>query len=116
MIIIQLDSEQLSGVIQSSVRKVLEESDHLRIPPIKNPEEIFLGPPAARFLGIKLNTLYRKVSSREVPYMKRNGRLYFSRTELVDYLKAGRFKTKAEIEAEAHAYLTNKKVKKGHFI
>jgi hypothetical protein len=41
--------------------------------------------------------------------MKRGKRLYFFRAELMDYIKEGRKKSNAEIEAEAEAYLSNKK-------
>ena len=41
--------------------------------------------------------------------MKRSKRLYFSRTELLNYLKDGRKKSNAEIEQEAKAYLLNNK-------
>jgi hypothetical protein len=41
--------------------------------------------------------------------MKRSKRLYFSRTELMEYVKAGRKKSNAEIEREAKAYLLNNK-------
>jgi hypothetical protein len=49
--------------------------------------------------------MYSKVSKGELPVMKRSKRLYFSRTELLAYLKSGRKKTNTEIEAEADAYL-----------
>jgi hypothetical protein len=41
--------------------------------------------------------------------MKRSKRLYFSRTELLEYLKKGRKKSSSEIEQEANAYLLNNK-------
>ena len=41
--------------------------------------------------------------------MKRSKRLYFSSTELMEYLKEGRKKSNAEIEQEAEAYLSNNK-------
>lgn len=63
----------------------------------------------AEFLNLAVPTIYSKVSKGELPVMKRSKRLYFSRVELLDYLKAGRKKTNAEIEAEAEAYLFNKK-------
>ncbi len=68
----------------------------------------FLGE-AAEFLSLTVPTMYSKVSKGELPVMKRAKRLYFSRTELLDYLKAGRKKSNAEIEAEAEAYLLNRK-------
>lgn len=63
----------------------------------------------ADFLSLSVPTIYSKVSRGELPVMKRNGRLYFSTEELVDYLKGGRRKTNKEIEDEANAYLLNSK-------
>ncbi len=60
---------------------------------------------AADFLNLTVPTIYSKVSRGELPYMKRSKRLYFSRQELTAYLKAGRVKTTAEIQAEAGTYL-----------
>lgn len=63
----------------------------------------------AEFLHLTVPTMYSKVSKGELPYMKRGKRLYFSRTQLMEYLKEGRKKTNAEIEQEAEAFLYNKK-------
>lgn len=63
----------------------------------------------AEFLKLAKATIYTKVSRNELPVMKRAGRLYFSYSELLEYVKAGRKKTDSEIEAEAEAYLSNKK-------
>jgi hypothetical protein len=41
--------------------------------------------------------------------MKRGKRLYFSKLELLEYLKGGRKKSVAEIEAEADALLSKNK-------
>ena len=64
---------------------------------------------AAEFLSLTVPTLYSKCSKNELPYMKRSKRLYFSRTELLEYIKDGRKKSNAEIEQEAKAYLLNNK-------
>lgn len=62
---------------------------------------------AAEFLKLSVQTMYSKVSRGELPVMKRGKRLYFSEKELIEYLKAGRKKSNAEIEAEAKTYLLN---------
>lgn len=64
---------------------------------------------AATFLNLSTPTIYSKVSKRELPVIKRGKRLYFSDNELLAYLKEGRKKTNAEIEAEAEAYLLKNK-------
>ena len=63
---------------------------------------------AAEFLNLTVPTLYSKVSKGELPVMKRSKRLYFSRTELLDYIKQGRKKSNDEIDAEAESYLKKK--------
>jgi hypothetical protein len=63
---------------------------------------------AGHFLHLSVPTIYSKVSKGELPVMKRNHRLYFSQIELLKYLKEGRKKSNAEIEAEVHNYLTKK--------
>ena len=101
MIIVQLDSEQLSNLIQSSVRKVLKEI--LLVEPTNQPEQLLTIREAAELLSLTVPTMYSKVSKGELPVMKRSKRLYFSRTELLEYLKDGRKKSNAEIEREAKA-------------
>ncbi len=77
--------------------------------PTEQPEQLLSIQQAAEFLSLSVPTLYSKVSKREIPVMKRGKRLYFSRTELLEYIKEGRKKSNAEIEQEAKAYLLNNK-------
>ena len=77
--------------------------------PTDNPEQLLIVQEAAEFLSLTVPTIYSKVSKGDLPVMKRSKRLYFSRTELLEYLKEGRKKSNAEIEAEAEGYLLNKK-------
>jgi len=63
---------------------------------------------AAAFLSLSVPTLYTKTSTGQIPFMKRGKRLYFSRVELMEYLKAGRHKTRAEQIAEAGQHLKTK--------
>ena len=60
---------------------------------------------AAQFLNLSTSTIYGKVHRNELPYMKRGKRLYFSSTELLQYLKKGRVKTCEEREIEMNKYL-----------
>tara|TARA_B110000046_G_scaffold12569_1_gene12425 strand:- start:4304 stop:4654 length:351 start_codon:yes stop_codon:yes gene_type:complete len=77
--------------------------------PTTQPEQLLTIQEAAEFLSLTVPTMYSKVSKGELPVMKRSKRLYFSRTELMAYLKEGRKKSNAEIEQEAEAYLSNNK-------
>ena len=78
-------------------------------PTTDQPEQLLTIQEAAEFLSLTVPTMYSKVSKGELPVMKRSKRLYFSRTELLDYLKDGRKKSNAEVEQEAKAYLLNNK-------
>ena len=80
--------------------------------PTNHPEKLLTVQEAAQFLNLTVPTIYSKVSKGELPVMKRSKRLYFSSTELMDYLKEGRKKSNEEIEAEAEQYFNNKKALK----
>ncbi|SIS57404.1 DNA binding domain-containing protein, excisionase family [Chryseobacterium ureilyticum] len=77
--------------------------------PIQQPEKLLNIQEAGELLNLTVPTMYSKVSKGELPVMKRSKRLYFSRTELIQYLKAGKRKSSAEIDAEAELYLSNSK-------
>ena len=95
----------------SSIENLILDLKHgpLRVDPTDQPERLLTIQEAAEFLNLKVPTMYSKVSKGELPVMKRSKRLYFSRTELLEYLKDGRKKSNAEIEQEAKAYLLNNK-------
>jgi excisionase family DNA binding protein len=69
----------------------------------------------AKFLHLSVPTIYGLIHRGELPMMKRSKRCYFSKKELIEYLKQGRRKTiaeqDAEIQLETDAYLLTKKKK-----
>lgn len=80
-----------------------------QVEPTEQSEQLLTIQEAAKFLSLAVPTIYSKVSKGELPVMKRGKRLYFSRIELTEYVKTGRKKSNADIEAEAEAYLSSKK-------
>ena len=66
---------------------------------------------AAELLNLSKPTIYGLVQRKAIPCMKRGNRLYFSKTELISWVKEGRKKTSAEIELEAEMHLNQ--LKKG---
>jgi excisionase family DNA binding protein len=64
---------------------------------------------AAEFLSLSVPTLYGLVSRAEIPVNKSRKRLYFSKQELTEWVKAGRKKTNAETARDADSYLQAKK-------
>ncbi|MCC9167599.1 helix-turn-helix domain-containing protein [Pontibacter harenae] len=64
---------------------------------------------AAAFLGLKKETLYGKVRRREIPVNKQGNRLYFSKTELTEWVKGGRKLTTQELDVKASTFRRYKK-------
>lgn len=104
-----IDPEKLINSISERVTANILKAVRNEQPTTDQPEQLLTIQEAAEFLSLTVPTMYSKVSKGELPVMKRSKRLYFSRTELLEYLKDGRKKSNAEIEQEAKAYLLNKK-------
>lgn len=104
-----IDPEKLISSISERVTANILKAVRNEQPTTDQPEQLLTIQEAAEFLSLTVPTMYSKVSKGELPVMKRSKRLYFSRTELLEYLKDGRKKSNAEIEAEAKAYLLNNK-------
>ncbi len=60
---------------------------------------------AAKFLSLSVPTMYGKTHSHSVPFMKRGKRLYFSKSELLEYIKQGRKLTNDELKDQAYKYI-----------
>jgi excisionase family DNA binding protein len=58
---------------------------------------------AGELLNLSVPTLYGYVHRSEIPVYKRGKRLYFSKPELLEWIKQGKKKTTAEITSEAEA-------------
>ncbi|MBE0661391.1 MAG: helix-turn-helix domain-containing protein [Bacteroidales bacterium] len=74
-------------------------------PSVAQPE-LMTVPQAAKFLNLAVPTVYSMVSRGEFPYMKRSKRLYFSKDDLMNYVREGRQQTNAEIMDSAIDGLT----------
>lgn len=71
-----------------------------------NADELLVIEDAAKFLNLAVPTIYGKVSNNSIPYNKQGKRLYFLKSELIEYIKQGRNKTNLEIEKDAESYLS----------
>ena len=97
---------RLAGEI-STLKNLIEEiRDRSHHP---EPDELMNIKQAGDFLHLTVQTLYNKVSKNEIPFMKRGKRLYFSKEQLMDYLKQGSNEMQADIDREVNEFLSNKK-------
>ncbi|MGV8139482.1 MAG: helix-turn-helix domain-containing protein [Mangrovibacterium sp.] len=60
---------------------------------------------AAALLGLTVPTIYSKVSRHELPVMKGDKKLYFSKADLMSFIKQGRRLTNYEIDRKADNYI-----------
>jgi excisionase family DNA binding protein len=105
--ITQITPPELESLIESSLRKIL--SNQRTEQPQPETDQLLTIQQVADFLSLSVPTIYGLVSKAEIPCMKRGKRLYFSKDEIKNWIKAGRKKTLAELDSEADDYLLNQK-------
>jgi len=64
---------------------------------------------AAQFLSLSVPTLYGLVSKAQLNVNKKGKRLYFSKSELTNWIREGRKKTTTEIKKEAEVFIIRMK-------
>ncbi len=64
---------------------------------------------AIELTGLAKPTIYGLVSERKIPHSKQGKRLYFSRQELLEWIRDGKRKTQAESKIEAENFNTKRK-------
>ncbi|MBC5992411.1 helix-turn-helix domain-containing protein [Pontibacter cellulosilyticus] len=99
----QLSFEQLPNAVSALFHMVerLETNIQEHFGAVVAPERPISPEKAAELLNMKLPTLYAKVRQGLIPHYKPSGGLYFFPSELIEWVKKGRIKTTAEIQAEA---------------
>jgi len=85
--ITQITASEFELLIQNSVERAMKAHEFKKIESIDHPDQLLTIQQAAEFLSLSVPTLYSKVSKGELPVMKRSKRLYFSRIQLMEYLK-----------------------------
>ena len=106
-IFISLPIEDLQTVIIDCVNSCLKNNKQLHSEQHET-DELLTVQDTAKFLSLSVPTVYSLISKGELPVMKRSKRCYFSKIELINYLKQGRKKTVAETASEADTYLKKK--------
>jgi excisionase family DNA binding protein len=93
----------------SNIENLLLDLKHKPTEPGEGPntekDELLTVQDAAKFLSLSVPTIYGLISKNELPVMKRSKRCYFSKVELINYLKQGRKKTLSETGKEAEEYI-----------
>lgn len=102
-----LTKSDLQDLIAETVNACLKRNQPQQ--PAQQMDQLLTVEGAAEYLHLGVPTIYGLISKGAIPYMKQSKRVYFSRQDLMHYLRSGRKKTVQEIEAETDNYLANKK-------
>ena len=104
-----LSEQEFKEFLKSAITEIIGE-DLSKLKPTLS--DILNIKEASAFLKLKITTLYEKTSRKIIPHFKKGNTLYFNRSELEDWIKAGKVNTKQELEGKAATYLLNGKQKK----
>ena len=100
--------ELLASTVNSCLKQIPE------LPPSTTPQdELLTVPQAAEFLSLSVPTIYGLLHKGSIPSMKQGKRVYFSKQELLAWLKDGRKNTLIELGKEADVFLETLKIKRG---
>ncbi len=105
-VIIPITREQLSEIISAAVEEGVQRALSLRSEAAASGDEDLLDAgQAASLLRLTIRSVYNKTSQRELPFMKRGRKIYFSRRELLDWMSEGRCRTRTESLSLAESHL-----------
>ena len=72
-------------------------------------DELLTVKKTAEFLNLAVPTIYGLIHRKELPNMKRGKKVYFSKEDLINYLKEGKRMSRSELKAERDNFsFTNK--------
>lgn len=101
--------EEINDRLARIEQELIRQRTHSASSEVQNSESPFLTvPEAANFLGLATQTIYGLISRKQIPCMKRQKRVYFSKAELSSWIEAGRLKTHDEIVSESRAILVKR--------
>lgn len=87
--------EMIGKIIDQRLEKFFEKTK-----PSKESDELLTIDQASDFLKISKQTIYGHSSKSLIPCMKKGRKLFFSKSELIEWIRQGKKKTLTEIEKE----------------
>lgn len=103
-VITNVSRQELQNLINEAVTK----SMHQYFRELKSPISEYLDTPAA-FLGISVKTLQNYCYTKQIPHIKRGGKLYFRKVDLEQWLSKGYRKTNDDVMDRVNAHLPQRK-------
>jgi predicted DNA-binding transcriptional regulator AlpA len=86
----------------NSIEKAIE-----KLKAVSNDEEDFMNiDQVSSFVGLAKPSVYGLVHKQKIPYFKASSRLYFKKSEIVNWITSSRVKTKQELNQMADEYIS----------
>lgn len=67
---------------------------------------------AAIYTGYTIKGIYTMTSQRRIPHFKKNGKLYFKKPELDEWMTDNRIMTDREINSKAETYTVTRNIRR----
>lgn len=83
----------------ASLKKLIQQNPNSNI--IESNDKLLTVKQAAELLDLSISTIYTKTTKREIPFIKKGKRVYFSQKEILEHYKTGRVKTKEELRNDS---------------
>ena len=108
-IIISIEKKELTNIITEAVKSAITDLQ-LQKEPIPE-EDLMTVDMVCEWLNMKPSTLYQKTHYKQIPFIKKGKRLYFSKQKLKAWLLEGQKDTKVQEQQQAGESLStaNKK-------
>ena len=88
-VFLSLTKSDFQDLIAETVNSCLKHNQPTNTPQ-QPTDELLTVQDAAKFLSLSVVTIYGLIHKAEIPCMKRSKRVYFSKTDLIEYLKQGK--------------------------
>lgn len=100
-------SEIINLISDQVAEKVLKNLN----PSNSSTEDIFMNiEETSKLIDLSVSTVYGLVHKNKIPYHKKGKRLYFLKSEILDWIKSGKIETTSELESRANEYLSKNKL------
>ena len=98
LVFTQLTVQEVRNMFREEIKKALNESLQLQgnqLPEYLTIQEL------SEMINLAVPSIYGMVHRKQIPYVKRGKKLIFEKSQIEEWLKNGRHKTKQEIDIEA---------------
>ncbi|TYC18037.1 helix-turn-helix domain-containing protein [Bizionia gelidisalsuginis] len=91
----------LDQLVEKLTIKIVNESQNQK----SDSEELLGMNEASQLIKLTKPTLYGLVHRKKIPFCKKGKKLYFYKSELLEWINSGRASTKKDLEERANAYI-----------